>query len=111
MDELARCIIRAFDFDGDHLYGFQFAGRDGRRMRAEHPYVQDAELRTDELAIGELPLNERQSMQFQYDYGADWRFEVRLEKIDPDAQRPSKPKVIESHGEPPAEYPEDDDDW
>ena len=57
LDDLAECIIRAFDFDGDHLYGFRFVARDGHQLRVEHPEIDDAEVRTDELAIGELPLN------------------------------------------------------
>jgi hypothetical protein len=110
LDELAECIIGAFDFEGDHLYGFEFVARDGRRVRVEHPYIDDAEMRTDEMAIGELPLAERQSMQFQYDFGADWRFDVRLEKIEPESAEMGEAVVVESHGEAPPEY-EFDDEW
>jgi hypothetical protein len=110
LDDLAECIIRAFDFDGDHLYGFQFVARDGHQIRVEHPEIDDAEAHTDELVIGELPLDERQSMQFQYDYGADWRFDVQLEKIETDTTKISKPTIVESRGEAPAEY-EFDDEW
>ena len=39
LDDLAECIIRAFNFDGDHLYGFQFVARDGHQIRVEHPGV------------------------------------------------------------------------
>ena len=110
LDELADCIIRAFDFDGDHLYAFQLVARDGRQIRVEHPYVDDAETHTDELVIGELPLNERQSMQFRYDFGADWRFEVQLEKVEPEAAKIAKATLVESRGQAPAEY-ESDDEW
>ncbi len=110
LDDLAECIIRAFDFDGDHLYGFQYTARDGRQMRIEHPCMDEAEAHTDELAIGELPLAEQQSMQFQYDFGADWRFDVQLEKIEREATKLSKPTIVESRGEAPAEY-EFDDEW
>jgi hypothetical protein len=110
LDDLAECIIRAFDFDGDHLYGFQLVARDGHQISIEHPDIDDAETHTDELAIGELPLNERQSMQFQYDFGADWRFDVQLEKIEPEGAKISKATIVESRGEAPAEY-EFDDEW
>ena len=110
LDELADCIIGAFDFDGDHLYAFQLVVRDGRQIRVEHPYVDDAETHTDELAIGELALNERQSMQFQYDFGADWRFEVQLEKVEPEAAKIARARLVESRGEAPAEY-EFEDEW
>jgi hypothetical protein len=110
LDNLAECIIRAFDFEGDHLYGFQFVARDGHRIRVEHPYVDDAETHTDEIAIGVLPLNEDQSMKFQYDFGADWRFDVQLEKIEPEGTEITKATIVESRGEAPAEY-EFDEEW
>ena len=110
LDDLAECIIHAFDFEGDHLYGFQFVARDGHPIRVEHPHIDDAETHTDEIAVGELPLNERQSMQFQYDFGADWRFEVQLEKIETEGTKISKSTIVESRGKAPAEY-EFDDEW
>ena len=113
MDELAECIIRSFDFDGDHLYSFAFAAHDGHQVRVDHPAINDAELHTDELAIGELPLNEHQPMQFQYGFGANWQFELQLEKIEPDGSTISEPTIVESQGEAPAEYEYeyDDDEW
>ena len=110
MDELAECIIGAFDFDGDHLYAFQFAERDGQKLTVEHPRVGDAELHTDEIAVGYLPLQEGESMPFQYDFGADWRFKVKLEKITPTDPEVSLPCIVESHGEAPAEY-DSEDEW
>ena len=102
LDDLAECIIRAFDFDGEHLYGFRLVARDGHQIRVEHPCMDDAEMHTDELAIGELPLSERQSMQFQYDFGADWRFDIQLEKIEREGTKISKPTIVESRGEAPS---------
>ena len=69
LDDLAQCIIDTFDFGGDHLYGFRLAARDGHQIRIEDPYIDDAKTHTDEIAISELPLNERQSTQFLYDSG------------------------------------------
>lgn len=110
LDDLAECIIDAFDFAGDHLYAFRLVARDGRQIRVEHRYVDDAEMHTDELAIGELPLNERQSMEFQYDFGADWRFDVQLEKVEPEAAEIAEATLVESRGAAPPEY-EFDDEW
>lgn len=110
LDDLAECIIRAFDFDGDHLYGFQFAARDGHQIHVEHPEIDDAETHTDKLTIGELPLSERQSMQFEYDFGSNWQFEVQLERIEPEGAKISKPTIVESRGKAPVEY-EIDDEW
>jgi hypothetical protein len=110
LDDLAECILRAFDFDGDHLYAFHFTARDGHQVQIEHPCIDHAETHTDEMVIGKLPLNERQSMQFQYDFGADWQFEVQLENIKPETTALPKPTVVESRGEAPPEY-EYDDEW
>lgn len=104
LEELAQLIIRAFDFDGDHLYQFDLRHREGRGLVVDHPYTEDAELHTDELSIGYLSLAERESIGFRYDYGANWRFDVRLEKIDPPSDTITEPTIVESHGAPPPEY-------
>lgn len=108
LEDLAQCIIRAFDFSGDHLYCFRYPARDGHLLDVGHPYLEEAEVTADEIAIGKLPLRERQTMKFQYDFGADWRFDVQLEKIDNAAARITKPTIVEWHGKAPKEY---DDEW
>ena len=89
LEELATTILRAFKFDGDHLHSFQFSERDGAEVSVEHPYVEDAWMNTDEYSIGYLPLAEGQSMLFLYDYGANWHFDVKLEKVEP-AESPNE---------------------
>jgi len=111
LDDLAWSIIAAFDFDGDHLYGFRFAARNGCRTRIEHPCIDDADAHTDELRIGELPLKESQSMEFEYDFGANWQFDVQLEKVEPDAGKITEPTVVQSRGKAPPEYEYYDDEW
>jgi len=104
LDDLAWAIIKAYRFDGDHLYEFRFRQRDGAYAEVSHPYVDDADFQTDEFSIGDLPLQEGQSMVFLYDFGASWKFNVTLEKIEPPNRQMKKPRVVESHGKPPAEY-------
>ena len=101
LDALAWAIIREFKFDGDHLYDFRFPGRDGSPVRVVCPYIDDAEAWTDDYSIGDLPLAEGQSMEFEYDYGTSWRFDVKLEKVEPPNPRMKKPKLVESHGTAP----------
>jgi hypothetical protein len=108
LEELADCIIRAFDFDGDHLYEFQLPQPDGTILTAAHPNIQDADLQTDEFAIGHLTLVEGQSIPFVYDFGANWKFTVKLEEVKPPDPEITRPIIVESHGEAPAEY---DDEW
>jgi hypothetical protein len=104
LEDLAQSIIGAFNFDGDHLHCFHYVARDGRTIRIDHPYLNDADMHTDEVAIGMLPLSERQSMKFHYDFGAGWRFDVQLEKIEPGNAKVSTPTIVASRGKAPAEY-------
>jgi hypothetical protein len=67
-------------------------------------------MHTGEYSIGYLPLSEGQSMEFLYDFGTSWQFDVKLEKIEPPNRQMRKPRVVESHGKPPKEYDYDDYD-
>ena len=62
-------------------------------------------MRTDDLQIGYLPLSEGQSMPFLYDFGASWRFTVKLESVNPLEDKDPKPKVVAKKGKAPEEYP------
>ena len=105
LEELAWAIIGAFGFDGDHLYQFRFREQDGRMTSATRPAVDLEEGDyTDERSIGYLPLEEGQEMEFRYDFGANWRFRVKLEKVEPPNPDIEDAIVVESHGEAPEEY-------
>ena len=108
LEELADCIISAFDFDGDHLHSFQIRETDGSVLSVDHPAVRDTDLHTDEFSVGYLPVEAGQAIQFVYDFGANWQFTVKLEKIEPPNPEITQPIIVESRGEAPAEY---DDNW
>jgi hypothetical protein len=44
-------------------------------------------------------------MRFTFDYGDYWQFDVRLERVESEAGRLGRPKVIESAGKAPEQYP------
>lgn len=115
LDDLSYAILRAYDFDDDHLYRFSFRDRFGVTVHVNHPYMEEPPS-TDEVAVGEVPLRPGASMEYLFDFGDMWRFEVKLERIDPDDARVKKPELLEVHGEAPPQYPnleegdcEDDD--
>ena len=103
LDELATMIIRAYDFDFDHLYQFTYSNRFGGRKRVAHPYIKEVPA-TDEVELGELPLQLGTKMEFVYDFGDNWTFEVTLEQINPSPAIVKAPQVIETHGESPTQY-------
>jgi len=106
LDELAGCILDAFDFDHDHLYCFEVRDAQGRQRRIACPYEEDAAEWTDETALGDLPLPEGAAMKFIFDYGDWWEFSVKLQSVGPHDPKLTGPKVTAQHGEAPPQY-----DW
>jgi hypothetical protein len=104
LDDLSDTILRAFNFDNDHLYEFSYRSRFGTFVRVLHPYMEESPA-TDEVAIGEIPLRPGVSMEYLFDFGDQWRFNVKLERIDPADARVKKPKLLEKHGPAPPQYP------
>jgi hypothetical protein len=43
-------------------------------------------------------------MQLTYDFGANWKFEVKLERIDPSKPSMKTPRILERHGKAPKQY-------
>jgi Cft2 family RNA processing exonuclease len=63
----------------------------------------------DAVALGGTNLTPKQKIEFRYDFGDDWRFQVLVEKVDETATM-DQPAVIEIHGEAPKQYDWDEDD-
>ncbi len=111
LDDLSAAILRAFDFDNDHLYEFSYRNRFGALVRIHHPYMEESPF-TDETAIGEISLRPGASMEYLFDFGDQWRFDVKLEGIDPADAGIKEPKMLEKHGQSPPQYPNlDEDEW
>jgi hypothetical protein len=105
LDSLASAILDAVRFDNDHLYEFTYRNRFGLTETITCPEC-DSERFTDEVLIGDLPLQPGESMIFHFDFGDDWRFAVTLERIvPPDAKKEQKlPRVLAKHGKAPRQY-------
>lgn len=103
LEDLAQMIISAYEFDGEHLHQFRLRDPTGRELTFVKPDCDPA-FPTDEVPIGGVPLGEGQSMEFLYDFGACWMFDVFLESISPMPSRTPKPRITESHGDAPPEY-------
>jgi hypothetical protein len=111
LDDLSGAILRAFD--DDHLYRFSYRDRFGKTVHVNHPYIEEPPS-TDEIAVGEVPLQPGASMEYLFDFGDMWRFDVKLERIDPADAKIRNPKLLEEHGKAPPQYPnleEDEEDW
>jgi hypothetical protein len=48
-------------------------------------------------------------MRLTYDFGDNWQFDVKLERVDPPSKSNKSPRILESRGKAPEQYPREDD--
>jgi hypothetical protein len=104
LDDLVSLILKSVKFDFDHLYEFRWRDQLGREATVVHPEMDEGPW-ADEAPIGTLPLEPGQSMEFVYDFGDNWEFNVELERIEPPGARIKAPSILERHGKAPEQYP------
>jgi hypothetical protein len=111
LEAFSEAILDAFDFDKDHLHLFRYRNRFGVFEEVKHPYTEESPS-TAEVKVGELPLRPGSMLEYLFDFGDNWLFEVRLEKLEPVNPKIRKPAVIDGRGQAPPQYPNfDDEEW
>jgi len=110
LDDLAGWILESFDFDRDHLYCFTYKGRWGAEVRVDGPHCPEG-LCTLDVRVGDLPLPVGGEMTFLFDFGDDWLFDVKLDRIDPPDRRRTRPTLLDAQGDAPPQYPRWQGDW
>lgn len=102
LDDLHYFIQQVVDFDNDHLYDFYLA---------KNYQIRGKELITEDIKLNQLyPLKGKQ-LFYLFDYGDTWLFQInksrkKLSTNDPN----SYPKLVESVGKNPEQYPSWDDE-
>lgn len=109
LDDLSYAILKAFDFDDDHLHCFEYKNRFGLTTRVNHPYTEEPPF-TSEVRIGDVPLAPGTAIEYTFDFGDNWKFEVLLEEIKPPDRKLKVPAVLASHGQAPQQYPNWDEE-
>lgn len=104
LEDLSDAILDAFEFDKDHLYCFTYKDIFGNLVEVDAPQMEESPA-TDEVQIGELPLQINDSIDYLFDFGDQWEFDVKLERIDPVNPKIRYAEIIESQGESPEQYP------
>lgn len=108
--DLHQAIQDAVGFDRDHLYDF-YAGRHAynRKLRfADDDQWEDREDKFSEITLEKIyPIPKSCKLYYLFDIGDDWRFEIRKSRKKPsEAKNGVKyPRVIDSIGPNPAQYP------
>jgi hypothetical protein len=103
VEDLADWILDSVGFDSDHLFEFTYRDRLGADCSIQHPEMDEGPW-ANEVNIGELPLEPGDTMTFLFDFGDNWTFTVKLERIEPRGAR-KRPRILERHGKAPPQYP------
>jgi hypothetical protein len=67
---------------------------------------------TEDVKIGELAIKPGSKMEYIYDFGDHWEFEIMLESISPKKgnKKLKHPELIKAIGKAPKQYHWDDED-
>jgi Plasmid pRiA4b ORF-3-like protein len=116
--DLAAAIVRSFDFDFDHAFGFYSGTTRPTLMTALPKYELFAD--TGEPTEGALGVKRTKIasafprvghvMTFLFDYGDDWLFKVELRAAGEKVSGQRYPRTVAKHGDAPEQYPALDDD-
>lgn len=107
--DLHNAIQQAFGWDNDHLYSFFLSGRAwDTQSELTHPaHARESGAASARVRLARLRLRPRQRLLYLFDVGDEWRHSIVLEKTDLQPDGGAYPRIVESHGTPPPQYP----DW
>lgn len=114
----AKVITQAFGFQFDHCFGFYDTLKDKRNcQQAYELFVDVGEEPTRKIAKGVKKVEISQvfkylcdKMVFLFDYGDGWQFNVELVRKRIAEKWDLKPKILESIGKAPEQYPPCEDE-
>jgi hypothetical protein len=106
LDHLHYAIQSAILWNADHLYSFFMNGKIWDQRYAFASPNEDEPPFTDEAIIGDLGLTLKHKFLYLFDYGDSHEFILEVVGIQPKAQVGKYPRVVESRGEAPEQYPE-----
>ena len=127
LDDLHEAIYDAFDRYDEHLYSFYFPRtstkkairtlmRDAIEYASPNTYECDGPF-TDpdvpnaaEATLMALKLKPKQVFYYLFDYGDEWWHEITVEMADAPQEKGKYPRVLESRGTSPPQYPDMEED-
>lgn len=114
--DLAAAIVQAFDFDLDHAFGF-FSKLDHHVFDAPVRYELFADLdggsesgSVKQTKVAQAFPAVGAKLQFLFDYGDDWRFQVEVIGLGERVAKTRYPKLLKTVGKAPPQYPPNDED-
>ena len=120
---LADAILDAFEFgDKEHLFGF-FSSLGRNHYDSPIRYESSPDPGSTWMGMGARPKSKsakrakiiqvltekKQKIQFVFDYGDEWRFEIEVRGFGDMENGVKYPRILASKGASPEQYPEDDE--
>ncbi|MCC5839699.1 MAG: hypothetical protein JJT96_06195 [Opitutales bacterium] len=113
LDDLVDACLTSIAFDDDHLYRITYRSANSGTQElfgGGWGEWEEDEPMAHEVEIKSADLKPKQTLSLLYDFGDDWRFDLKLLRIEPVDDRLKRAEVIESEGTPPEQYPSWEDD-
>lgn len=117
LDDFAAAILKAFDFDMDHAFGFYDNIKNIYKSSEVYELffdIPDCEATEGAQSVEHTRLDKvfelKKKMIFLFDYGDDWHFLVKCIKISEPVAKMKYPRVIEKVGASPEQYPSYEDE-
>jgi len=115
--KLAATIVKAYDFDFDHAFGFFRKITERWDFKDTEKYELFADLEdhgiepvdagsVKKTKISQVWKEPKDQMLFLFDYGDDVRWIVTLKKFGEKQARVKYPRVLSAKGESPEQYPD-----
>ncbi len=113
LQALHRAIFKAFDREEEHLHEFNFGkgpyDREGPRytLRSNMKDFMTDEVTAGDVAkttLNSLGLEVGRAFGYWFDFGDDWRHEIRVEAIEQVPVKGRYPKVTARVGDSPSQY-------
>jgi hypothetical protein len=106
LEDLRLTIQRAIHWNDNHLYSFFL---NGQRWDQKFEYTssrsEEAERFARDGVIGELGITQGHKFLYLFDYGDSHEFEIEVLSVSPRGKNAKYPRVVESKGKAPAQYP------
>ncbi len=105
LEDLHYAIQDAFGWDDDHLYAFFLSGKAWDTSTAYfRPEGRQQGMRSARTRLDRLGLVPRKRCRYIFDFGDEWRHEVRVEKAGLSPDGDDYPRIVEEHGQAPPQY-------
>lgn len=106
--KLAEIIIKSFNFDFDHCFGFFDNLKDPYHTAEGYELFTDIGEESNYPGVKKTKIADvfklEKKMLFLFDYGDEWRFIIQLIRISEPEKNKKYPQVVELIGEPPCQY-------